>query len=143
MAINYKNIYLDILERNYPDKEKKQICNEIFQKKELNFLDIIRLNELIFGNQKKEVNKNNQSYRAYNEHTIIEILKYQKKEQLGNSQIARMLKMSRNTIAKWKKIYHNHPAFLKERIFKTIEVINRGEQRENNKLKEFLSKKYS
>ena len=37
--------------------------------------------------------------------TILEILQYQKNNNLNNNQLADHFKLSRNTITKWKKIY--------------------------------------
>ncbi len=44
---DYKCIYQDILDRKYP--HKKEECKAMLGKKELTLLDIISLNEKIFG----------------------------------------------------------------------------------------------
>jgi len=98
---NYKRIYTDIISKKYPEKEKK--CKYILQKKEISTLDIIKINEIIFGNTDKEESINNQKHRSYDESAVLEILNYQKKNKLNNSQLANHFKLSRNTIAKWRK----------------------------------------
>lgn len=100
---NYKKIYTDLLNRKYP--EKKAICDSILAQEKLSFMDVIRLNEIIFEENKKEKLIRDQKYRSYDERTIIKILKYQRENQLNNSQVANHFKMSRNTIASWKKIF--------------------------------------
>ena len=44
-------------------------------------------------------------FRAYNKLTIMEILEYQKKNNINNTELSRYFKLSRNTIAKWKKCF--------------------------------------
>lgn len=102
-APNYKKIYTDILDKKHPSKIS--VCQRILSKKKLLTSDIIALNTIIFGHQDKETMVFNQRHRSYCEDTIKEILLYQKKHNLNNTQIALQLKLSRNTIAKWKKTY--------------------------------------
>lgn len=97
--INYKTLYTDIINDLYPDKLIQ--CQEILNKKALNILDILELNKLIF----EEEDKNNQKFRSYSKQDILLILDYQKKHRLNNSQLANHFKLSRNTVAKWKKIF--------------------------------------
>ncbi|HUH25918.1 MAG TPA: helix-turn-helix domain-containing protein [Flavobacterium sp.] len=47
----------------------------------------------------------NQKYRSYDKATIIEILNYQKKNGLNNTQLANHFKLSRNTVAKWERLF--------------------------------------
>lgn len=100
---NYKKIYTDIINKKHPDK--LSVCQIILNKKKLSTLDIITLNTMIFGEQDKETMVFNQRHRSYCEDTIREIIDYQKKNNLNNTQVALKLKLSRNSIAKWKKIY--------------------------------------
>ena len=96
---DYKRIYSDILLKKYP--EKKEICTAFLEKQHLSAFDVIMLNEKIFGtNQSK-----NQKLRSYRKSDILKILDYQKKNNLNNSQLANHFKLSRNTIAKWKKLF--------------------------------------
>jgi len=94
----YKKIYFDILTKKYPDKLNE--CNKILSKEELSVLDIIQLNQKIFGND--EIFSENQRLRSYDYESIVKILNYQKKNNLSNTQLSIHFKMSRNTIAKWK-----------------------------------------
>ena len=100
MKPNYKKIYTDLLNRKYP--EKKQLCVYILNKPEIEALDVIELNELIFSGKKSNASKN-QSFRSYDEQTVLKILNYQKKNRLNNIQLANHFKLSRNTVARWKK----------------------------------------
>jgi hypothetical protein len=95
----YKKIYTDILNKKFPHKIKE--CNVILLKDTLSFLDIIQLNQRIFGNQ--EISSDNQRLRSYNTEAILEILEYQKKYSLNNSQLAIHFRLSRNTVTRWKR----------------------------------------
>jgi hypothetical protein len=97
----YKKIYTDILTKKFPDKIKE--CHTILLKDELSFLDIIQLNRRIFGHQ--EISSDNQRLRSYNTETILEILEYQKKYNLNNSELAIHFKLSRNTVGRWRKLF--------------------------------------
>ena len=99
---DYKRIYSDILSKKYP--EKKEECISLLEKQSLSNLDIIRLNDKIFGrdNANKEFN---QKYRSYQKSDILQILDYQKKYKLNNSQLANHFNISRNTVTKWKKMF--------------------------------------
>lgn len=100
---DYKKIFKDMIKMKYPHKEQE--CKNLLNKKELSSLDILSLNEKIFGTEDKETQIFNQSHRSYNKGAVIEILQFQKKNKMNNSELARDLKMSRNTITKWKKIF--------------------------------------
>lgn len=101
---NYQKIYSDIITRKYPDKEKK--CRSILTKKDLSAMDIIKLNNLIFT---KEVMQGtlitNQKHRSYDKQTILQILKYQEENSMNNSELARHFSLSRNSVAKWRRIF--------------------------------------
>lgn len=103
---NYKKIFTDIIRMKFPHKEKE--CKNLLSKKEILALDVIKLNQKIFGNQDKETAAFNQSHRSYSKKAIIEILEYQRKKDLSNSQLALQLKMSRSTISKWKRLFQNN-----------------------------------
>ena len=96
---NYKRIYSDILTKRYP--EKKEVCNPIIEKANLSVFDVIMLNEKIFGANTSY----NKKLRSYSKSDIIRFLDYQKKYNLNNSQLANHFKLSRNTVAKWKKMF--------------------------------------
>lgn len=103
MTPNYKKIYMDLLDQKYPCK--KDLCKPILEKENLEFMDVIRLNELIFNQEKEGYKKKDEQYRSYDKAAIAKILDYQKEFQLNNTQAANHFKMSRNTIAKWKKLF--------------------------------------
>lgn len=97
---NYHKIYTDIINSKYP--EKKEICKHFMEKKELSALDVIKINELIFSGIGFSCEKVNHKFRSYDGSSILEILNYQKKYNLNNTETALHFKLSRNTIAKWK-----------------------------------------
>lgn len=99
---DYKRIYSDLIEEKFPDKKE---CRVILNKEKLSELDIIKLNMILFNDNNKETAVFNQMHRSYNKKTILEILQYQRKNQLNNTQLANHFKLSRNTVAKWKKIF--------------------------------------
>ncbi|MBB4805264.1 hypothetical protein HNP38_000536 [Chryseobacterium defluvii] len=105
MIPDYKKIYQDIIAEKRP--EKAASC-EIFLKKEnLTMLDVIAMNNIIFGTSDEDAAVFNQKHRSYNEQTILHILNFQKENNLNNIQLASKFKLSRNTVAKWKKKFLN------------------------------------
>lgn len=98
---DYNRIYNDLIDNKYP--EKKMEFKSMLEKKILSTLDIIKLNQRIFG--KEEYSILNQKHRSYDKKAILEILDYQKKNNLNNKQLALKFNMSRNTIGKWKKLF--------------------------------------
>ena len=101
--INYKILYTDILNDCHPDK--LPLCKEILEKKSLSVFDILDLNRLIFGNQDLQNKSFNRKFRSYSKEDILFILDYQKENKLTNSQLANYFKLSRNSVAKWKKTF--------------------------------------
>ncbi|RXM53183.1 MULTISPECIES: helix-turn-helix domain-containing protein [unclassified Chryseobacterium] len=96
---DFKQIYTDMIISKYPNKYG--LCEYLLSKNELLALDILKLNTIIFGASEK----NNSKYRSYKTTDILSILDYQKEHKLNNSQVALHFKLSRNTIAKWRKIF--------------------------------------
>jgi DNA-binding transcriptional regulator YiaG len=103
---DYKKIYSDLLRKKYPHKVEE--CTILLNKDDLSILDIINLNKKISGNQDMEITKENQKHRSYNKEAILQILEYQSKNRLNNSQLANHFHLSRNTVAKWKKNISNN-----------------------------------
>ncbi|MDP9958488.1 helix-turn-helix domain-containing protein [Chryseobacterium lathyri] len=101
---DYKKIYIDIIEEKFPDKLDN---SKIMQKIETinTVIDIIALNRMIFGEQELLMESKNQKLRSYDERSILNILEYQKKNKLNNTQTANYFRMSRNTLSKWKRIF--------------------------------------
>ncbi|SEW47279.1 hypothetical protein SAMN05421841_3482 [Chryseobacterium wanjuense] len=100
---NYKKIFCDIITLKHPDK--LEYCREILAKDEILLFDVILLNKIIFGNGEKDTEFFNQQHKSYDEATINTILNYQKKHHLNNSEVSRHFKLSRNTIARWRKLF--------------------------------------
>ncbi|AZA47448.1 helix-turn-helix domain-containing protein [Chryseobacterium carnipullorum] len=100
---DYKKIYTDIILKKHPGKYA--LCSSILQKKVLSVLDVIKLNQLIFSFEDLETSLFNQKHKSYDKDTILEILDYQKKNGYTNKQVADEFRLSRNSVAKWKKIF--------------------------------------
>ncbi len=101
--VNYRQIFMDILDAKYP--EKKEACLSLLQKQNLSAIDIITLNRKIFGKADEETEDFNQKHRSYSKSTILKILDYQKKNNMNNIQLANYFKLSKNTVTKWKKVF--------------------------------------
>ncbi|PRB04553.1 transposase [Chryseobacterium sp. MYb7] len=97
---DYKRIYLDIIIKKYPNR--KEDFQVIFDKPSMSVLDILELNRQIFGIDNQQFN---QKHRSYRKSDILKILDYQRKNELNNSQLALHFKLSRNTVASWKKLF--------------------------------------
>lgn len=102
---DYRRIYTEIIERYHPHTFKS--CEEYLRKETWTSMDVMTVNQLIYGTSQKEDLLFNQSHRSYDLATIMEILEYQKKNGLNNVQLANTFKLSRNTVAKWKIQYQN------------------------------------
>ncbi|WP_312508518.1 helix-turn-helix domain-containing protein [Chryseobacterium culicis] len=100
---DYKAIYNDILHQKFPNKIEE--CLALLNKRNLSAIDILTINKKIFGTSNVENTKMSQKFRSYSEADILYILDYQKKHNINNKQLANHFKLSRNTIAKWKKIF--------------------------------------
>ena len=68
-------------------------------------MDIMELNNRIFGTRNQDVKKMNQKLRSYNETDIMRILDYQKNHRMNNIQVAEHFGLSRNTMTKWRRIF--------------------------------------
>ncbi len=101
-AINYRQIFTDILDSRFP--EKKQNCLPLLQKQNLSVIDILNIHKKIFGIS-RENETSNQKHRSYHKSDILRILDYQKKHNCNNSRLANHFKLSRNTVTKWKKMF--------------------------------------
>ncbi|MDP9962253.1 helix-turn-helix domain-containing protein [Chryseobacterium lathyri] len=102
---DYKRIYHDILSDEYPERIDE--FKNILEKPILSFLDMLQLNQKIFGKVDKSIETFNQRHRSYSANDIFEILDYQKNNNLNNVQLANHFKLSRNTITKWKKMFRS------------------------------------
>ncbi|SDI59346.1 transposase [Chryseobacterium jejuense] len=104
MIPDYKQIYSDILQEKFPEKwTDVAIRNKLDTLSSA--LDILKFNQLVFGEPEYMIGFNSQRLRSYDEESILQILRYQKKNGLSNLQISNDFKISRNTITKWKSIF--------------------------------------
>lgn len=101
---DYKKIYTDIILRKYP--EKYNLCSILLQQEHLSVLDIIKLNSMIFSFEDQETIQFTQKQRSYDKASILKILEYQRINAYSTTQIGKQFKISRNTIAKWKKQFN-------------------------------------
>lgn len=101
MRPDYRRIYMDLISKEHPDK--MQLFKELFVEEDISNLDIIKINSIIFNAQEKITKEFNIRHRSYDKSSIFQILEYQKKNKLNNTQLANHFKLSRNTITKWKK----------------------------------------
>jgi len=104
MTPDYKQIYTDILEEKFPEKLIDATVSLKLKTLHSAF-DVLKFNQMVFGEPEYAVGFNNQRLRSYDEESILEILKYQKQNGLNNLQLGKHFKISRNTIAKWKTIF--------------------------------------
>ncbi|ASW74657.1 hypothetical protein IQ37_04590 [Chryseobacterium piperi] len=101
MRPNYSKIYQDMLQLEYPDKLKEPKIKELLKK--LNTTeDVLNLNERLFE-QSRERAQNNQKLKTYDKKTMLKLLQYQKKHGFSTSYMSKTYKISRTTIAKWRK----------------------------------------
>ncbi|MBP2615218.1 helix-turn-helix domain-containing protein [Chryseobacterium jejuense] len=100
---DYHQIYNDIINKKCPSR--KEECKFLLNKESLSVLDVIELNNKIFGLSDQMTEAFNQSHRSYNKSSILMILDYQRKNKLSNSQLAKHFKLSRNTVTKWKRLF--------------------------------------
>ncbi|SEH29792.1 transposase [Chryseobacterium culicis] len=105
MKPDYGLIYSDIIRNKYQDKMKKY--EFVSKKKKWSALDIIKINNMIFGTQDYASQQKNRKHHSYSESDILEILQYQKKHKISNSHLASHFHLSRNSVAKWKKIFYD------------------------------------
>lgn len=88
----------------YP--EKQSLCAGFLQKEHWTALDVIQVNDLLIGKKKNKADvKIDQKHRSYDPQSIRQILRYQQKNNLNNNEVANKFSLSRNTIAKWKRLF--------------------------------------
>jgi len=98
---DYKRIYTDLINERYPDK--KEACKNLLSKKNFSILDVITCSSILTDKKDKNTFVFNQKHRFFDQQSILEILNYQKKHGYNNAELARHFKLSRNTVANWKK----------------------------------------
>jgi len=100
---DYRKIFEDIIMKNCP--ARIQEFTYYIEKKKFSIMDVITLNSKIFNLSDKDTHHFNQKHKSYDEQTILEILRHQKKHRLNNIELATHFNLSRNTVTKWKKQY--------------------------------------
>ncbi|SHF83383.1 hypothetical protein [Chryseobacterium sp. OV279] len=95
---DYVKIFSDIITKKCP--EKNSCCKYFLEKEKLSSLDVITLNRILFQDD-----KTGNEHRSYDDESINEVLEYQIKTRMTNTEIALLFKLSRNTLAIWKKKY--------------------------------------
>lgn len=100
---DFAKIYRDLINKKFPQKTDE--CKTLLDKKELTALDIIQLNQKIFGTSDSQTEIFNRKHKSYDQTSILTILNYQKKNKLNNIQLANHFKISRNSVTKWKKMF--------------------------------------
>ncbi|WP_379963124.1 helix-turn-helix domain-containing protein [Epilithonimonas sp. UC225_85] len=102
---NYTNIYRDLILEKFPEKLESDVIKNFFSKSEHSNLEIIRVNDFIYSHATTFYE--NQRLKSYDKKSILKILKYQKANELTNVCVSLEYKLSRNTVAKWKKLFSN------------------------------------
>jgi hypothetical protein len=103
MRPNYKKIYYDLLKEKQPEKLGDPKILHLLNN--LNTMeDVLKINALVSDSSKKNLKKN-QQLKNYDKKTVLRLLHYQKKHNLSDNFMSKKLKMSRTTIAKWRKIF--------------------------------------
>lgn len=100
---DYKKIYNDIIARKFPSKGQE--CKDILGKEMMTNYDVIILNEKLFSKSNKDYLSTNQKFKSYSKDTILKVLDFQKKMKCTNTELSNQFNISRNTIAKWKKVF--------------------------------------
>jgi len=100
---NYIKIFEDIIAKECPER-RPEFANYL-SKENLSIIDVIKLNNKIFGVSNKETLDFNQKHRSYDSETIIQMLTYQEEQKLNNVQLANHFRLSRNTVSKWRRLY--------------------------------------
>lgn len=99
---NYQKIFQDIIAYDFPDVKKE--CKSILKKAKLTSRDVINLNQKIFKSKSPEESEN-PKFRSYDKQTVVEILEFQRKNMLNDTQLAKHFSISRNTIRKWRNSF--------------------------------------
>ncbi|AZA78122.1 helix-turn-helix domain-containing protein [Chryseobacterium sp. G0186] len=98
---DYVKIFSDIISKKKP--EKLSTCQYFLEKERLSSLDVIILTRILFYDS-----ETNNKHKSYDDESIAQILEYQKKNKMTNKNTAEVFKVSRNTIAAWKKKIKNN-----------------------------------
>lgn len=103
---DYARIYSDLIQLKFPELQNEM--QEYLQIKKIGYFDIQQINKKLFGEKKHEQLSIEQKYKAYDVATILEMLRYQKEYGYTNTQLANHFRLSRNTVANWKKTFKDN-----------------------------------
>ena len=99
----YHKLYADMIREKYPEKEAS--CSSYLKKENWTALDVIQVNTILFAEQHKQMEiASDQKHRAYDIESVRQILRYQQINGLNNKQLADKFCLSRNTVAKWRRL---------------------------------------
>lgn len=100
---DYKRIYRDLIAIEFPDKIND---TKFFFSKCGNWSnsDVLKFHRFLYNTKEGYVTDNNK-HKSYDKETIIEILEYQRKNNLNNLETSKHFGVSRNSITKWRKIF--------------------------------------
>lgn len=100
-SVNYKRIYGDLLKKKFPEKlaEFQHLLNQ----DTLGELDVVKMSKTL--SSALETNIRNGKHKSYSPSTIQKILGYQQTNHLNNTELAQHFSISRNTVAKWRRLY--------------------------------------
>ncbi|WES95847.1 helix-turn-helix domain-containing protein [Chryseobacterium arthrosphaerae] len=93
---DYVKIFSDMISKKFP--EKQSICQYFLEKERLSSLDVITITRILFHSSVI-----NNKHKSYDDESIDQILEYQRKNKMTNQNTAAIFKLSRNTLAAWKK----------------------------------------
>jgi response regulator of citrate/malate metabolism len=103
MRPNYTKIYQDMLKAKDPEKLKDPKIQRLIKNLKTTE-DVLNFNDLVFK-QSRESSQNNQKLKTYDKKTMLKLLEYQQKHNLSTNYMSKKYKISRTTIAKWKKTF--------------------------------------
>ena len=103
MRPNYTKIYRDMLKERNPEKLEDPKVQRLIKNLKTTE-DILKFNDLVFESSKESL-RNNQKLKTYDKKTMLKLLQYQEKHGLSTIYMSKKYKISRTTIAKWKKTF--------------------------------------
>ncbi|WP_156424176.1 hypothetical protein [Myroides odoratus] len=98
---NYNNIYRDLIEKQFPERVEE--FSSLLSVDITNSIQVIELNNLLFYQFDNIKEWNNQKFKSYDLISVMKILKFQEENSLSNVDVSNFFRISRNTLASWKK----------------------------------------
>ncbi len=103
MRPNYSKIYKDMITEHDPEKLEDPKIQRLLKNLKTTE-DVLKLNDLVFKSSKESL-RNNQKLKTYDKKTMLKLLQYQQKHGLSTNYMSKKYRISRTTIAKWKKTF--------------------------------------